>query len=147
MRIGLNVRHDVDKLARRVSAMPRDLKDAMRDATPEATDALAAVVEDAIEVIAGGVYWPIDTQASVSGDGGRGRVVVSKSKPHRIEPTKEHGLLVFEAGGETVFVRGGVDHPGSNPPRGLVSALERSPLNAVEEPYEDRVGRALRGGL
>lgn len=35
------------------------------------------------------------------------------TKAHWIYPTQEHGLLVFEANGETVFVHGPVWHPGT----------------------------------
>ena len=147
MKIGLRVRHNTDAAARRVSALPRRLKDAMREATPDATRALEAVTYRALVQKAGGAYWPVRSEATASGDNARGRVVVSRSKAHRIEPKKEHGLLVFEIDGRTVFVRGGVNHPGSNPPRDLVGTIDASPMNTVEEPYTQRVRSAIRGGI
>lgn len=46
--------------------------------------------------------------------------------PHRIEPTKSHGLLVFEVDGETVFVKGGVDHPGTQPNPFMREGVEKA---------------------
>lgn len=103
-----SVSRELEDLADRVDQVPAQ-------AMPEAVALLADDVHDEIEDIAGGVYWDIDTEIVESGDSAVGRVSTGPSKPHRIEPTKPHGLLVFEVNGQTVFVRGGVDHPGSNP--------------------------------
>lgn len=103
-----SVARELEDLADRVDQVPTQ-------AMPEAVALLAEDVHDEIEDIAGGVYWDIETDIAASGDSAIGRVSTAPSKPHRIEPTKPHGLLVFEVNGTRVFVRGGVDHPGSNP--------------------------------
>lgn len=143
LRLSFSVDHDVNRAAEAVGRLPGKLTAAMRDATPQATKELENVVERALVSKAGGAYWPIRSQADASA--GRGRVVVSKSKAHRIEPTKEHGILANPETG--FFVKGGVDHPGSNPPRGMLPVLEASPLGEVEREYTVRVERVLRGGL
>lgn len=59
--------------------------------------------------------------------------VVEGTRAHVISPTKEHGLLVFEAGGQTVFVHGPVHHPGTQPNKEFWS----------DEVLQDRLTRAL----
>lgn len=48
------------------------------------------------------------------------------TKAHVIQPKKAHGLLVFVSGGQLVFVRGPVQHPGTKAQKPLARALRRS---------------------
>jgi hypothetical protein len=50
------------------------------------------------------------------------------TRAHDIHPTKSHGLLVFEIGGETVFVKGPVHHPGTRAQPFLMPATQILPL-------------------
>lgn len=143
IRVSISVEHNAGRAAEAVGRLPGKLTAAMREATPQATKELEGVVERALVSKAGGAYWPVRSQADAGA--GKGRVVVSKSKAHRIEPTKKHGFLANPKTG--FFVKGGVDHPGSNPPRGMLPVLEASPFRDVEAEYTGRVVRALRGGL
>lgn len=143
MRFSFSVSHDASRAAASVEALPSKLKDAMRDAGLPATKALESVVGDALTSKAGANYWPVRTTSESTPGGTRSRVVVSKSKAHRIEPTKAHGILANPATG--FFSRGGVNHPGSNPPS-ILSALESSPLGEVERPYREGIARVF-GGL
>lgn len=50
-------------------------------------------------------------------------VIESGSRPHVIRATRAHGFLVFEIGGETVFTRNPVQHPGTRPQHVIRDAL------------------------
>lgn len=126
--LDISCHHTASSVARELSDMADRVGQVPSQAMPEAVALLAEDVHDEIEDIAGGVYWDINTEIVETPGGARGTVATPPSKPHRIEPTKPHGLLVFEKAGETIFVRGGVDHPGSNPVQWLpgVAASQRA---------------------
>ncbi len=146
MNLGLAVRHNASSVARELSDVGNRLDRVPLAATTEAVAVLERDVADEIRDIAGGVYWDIDSDVSPTADGARGSVVTPRSKPHRIEPTKPHGLLVFEGvGGNTVFVRGGVDHPGSKPVD-WVGPVSRESPRTLRPIFEDAVSDAIRGG-
>ncbi len=143
--LSLSVRHDVGRAAERIGDLPDKLTGAMRDATPEATRVTAELIMGIIQAKAGGVYWDVNTSVRPTPAGAIGSVVTPPSRPHRIEPTKEHGLLVFDIGGKTVFIRGGVNHPGSNPVD-WVSSMNSAPTETIGRPFEREVGRVFAGG-
>lgn len=143
--LSFSVRHNALEEAQKVDSLPDKLTGAMREATPEAARATERIIARLIESIAGGVYWDINTDIRPTPDGSEARIITPPSKPHRIEPTKEHGLLVFSVGGKDVFVRGGVDHPGSNPVD-WIRGMDSAPLEEIERPYVTSVTRALNSG-
>lgn len=53
--------------------------------------------------------------AEIVADAPHAAFVHEGTRPHPIFPRKRHGLLVFDVGNETVFVRGPVNHPGTKP--------------------------------
>lgn len=115
MSLSVSCRHNAGEVARELSDLADRIERVPEEAMPEVVALLKTEVAGEIQAIAGGVYWDIETDVDRTSSGTRGSVWTDRSKPHRIEPTKPHGLLVFEKGGQTIFVHGGIDHPGSKP--------------------------------
>ena len=139
----LGVGHRATSLAG-VYALAERLERVPAEAMPEAVGVLSRQVAQTIEGIAGGVYWDIEAESNPTPGGAEGRVWTDKSRPHRIEPTKPHGLLVFEgSGGQTVFVRGGVNHPGSKPVNWGPGVSAQA--GAVADVFADHAHRAVSG--
>lgn len=113
--ISIGSRHNLNQGASQIAELGPRTVNAMRRGTTKATLHLENVIEAYIVSKAGGMYWDMDSVVSPTPDGARATIRTPASKPHRIEPTKKHGLLVFEGSEGLVFKRGGVDHPGSNP--------------------------------
>jgi hypothetical protein len=137
--ITFSVSNNFETVRERIDEYPDRITGAMRRATTDSTRYVSRHAAATMEERAGGVYWDINELVAPMANGAQGRVRTPPSKPHRIEPTKSHGLLVFEIGGETIFVRGGVDHPGSNPLDWITSI----DTEEIENFYDDEVGRVF----
>lgn len=142
--ISIGVRHNVSSVQAQLSPIPQRLIGAMRRGTTETTRAIERDAAKTMLERAGGVYWDIDSVVAPTPDGAKGIVRTPPSKPHPIEPTKEHGLLVFEINGRTIFVHGPVNHPGSNP-LDWITPLETQTAD-YQHIYEDEVGEVFGMG-
>jgi hypothetical protein len=140
--INLSVKHNFSMALERIGDYPDQVTNAMRRGTTESTRYVARHAAAQMQERAGGVYWDINELVAPRPDGAQGRVRTPPSKPHRIEPTKSHGLLVFEIGGQTIFIRGGVDHPGSNPLDWITSIDTEN----IQDIYNDELGRVFNIG-
>ena len=138
--VTISVSHDLGSFAARLSSYPRALEGAMNEATREATRHTERFFGEEMVRIAGGGYWEVDAEVT----GSRGVVSTEKNRAHRIEPNKPHGLLVFEIAGQTVFIRGGVDHPGSRPVD-VLSPLRRTQVPHLRGIYREKVREAMGG--
>lgn len=146
MDISIGVRHNLGTAATRIEAYPEKLNRAMYEGTVRSEPVLKDHIADIIASIAGGVYWDINSDGITrTPTGASVKITTPPSKPHRIEPTKKHGLLVFEGSDGTVFVRGGINHPGSNPVDWVNRIAQHSGNSErIEHIFTDEVGEALR---
>lgn len=142
--ISLRVSHDLTGFAATLSAYPERVERALSAATSEATRHTERFFGEEMVSRARGKYWDIDADVTPTPGGARGRVSTEKNRSHRIEPTKPHGLLVFEIDGRTVFVKGGVNHPGSRPVD-VLSPLRRTEVPRLKSIYTSHVRRAFSG--
>lgn len=141
IRLSISAKHNTVEALAEVDAMSERVTGAVRRATTETVRFVVRHVRETMLERAGGIYWDINPVTTPTPDGATGRVVTPPSKPHRIEPTKRHGLLVFEVNGQPVFVKGGVNHPGSNPLDWITSLEARS--DEVEDIYEGELGEVF----
>ena len=139
-----SVKHNAPEVLAQLDRYPERITEAVRRATTEATRFMVRHARDTMQERAGGVYWDIDPVTIPTPNGARGSVRTPPSRPHRIEPTKPHGLLVFEINGQKIFVRGGVNHPGSNPLDWLTSLSQRT--DEIEDIYADELAQEFGAG-
>lgn len=140
----MQVSHNFEEGAREYEQKPDRVNRATLRATEKAADYLASVITAYIVGRAGGMYWDLHQKVEPRPNGAQARIKTPKSRAHRIEPTKEHGLLVFPGrSGGTAFVKGGVNHPGSNPLDWTPGA--ESSRTGIGTIYESAWKEALRG--
>lgn len=120
-----------------MSGAPERLDRAAYAATERSVRLMEDAAASAIEEIAGGVYWDINSQVQRLPHGALGRVVTPPSRPHTIEPKGPYPLR-FQIGGRWVSTYH-VDHPGSNPVNwpdrlgGFATAAERIYADEVDD--------------
>lgn len=138
----INCRHNSRNVQMSLSALGIRIRRVPEEATTLAIRALAEDVAVAIQDIAGGIYWSIESDVDSGAGVARGVVGTPKSRRHDIDSHTPGRPLKFKIDDLWISTYH-VNHPGSRPVNWLsrVRRMQRS-----KQIIRDRLQRAIRGG-